>query len=106
MPNAQKSLFQKLTANTATTLLTCPSSTVFSIAHVNIANIDATNADSVEVWVTRSATDIYEIKGVAIAAKSVFRVEGPLVLEAGDVLKIKAVTANRLDVRVSYLSIT
>ncbi|MEI7585572.1 hypothetical protein [Runella sp.] len=106
MPTAQKSFLQKLTTATASTLLTCPAATVYSIAHINIANIDAANADSVEVWVTRSATDIYDIKGVIIPAKAAYRVEGPFILEASDVLKIKAATANRLDVRVSYLSIT
>jgi hypothetical protein len=106
MPNVQKSIMQKLTVNTAVTLLTCPAATVCSIANINIANIDATNADSIEIWITRSGVDIFKAKGVSVPIKASFVDEGPLVLQAADVLKVKAATANRLDVIVSYLEIT
>jgi hypothetical protein len=106
MPNSPKPIFQKLTVNTAVTLLTCPSNTKYNVARLNICNIHATDSDTVEVWVTRSSVDIYEIKGVTIGIKTSFKIDGPIVLEAGDILKVKAATANRIDVVGSYLEIT
>lgn len=105
MPNTYKPIFQKLTVNTTVTLLTCPSSTTINIARITICNI-STSSDIFELCITRSGTDYFEAKGVSVPGSAMFKVEGPIILEAGDILKVKASNANRLDVVGSYLAIT
>lgn len=105
MPNSFKPILQKLTVNTNVTLLTCPVGTVINIARLTICNI-STSSDTFELWINRSGTDFYESKGVSIPVSASFKVEGPLILESGDILRIKATTANRLDVVGSYMEIT
>jgi hypothetical protein len=105
MPNTYKSILQKLTTNAFVTLLTCPANTVVNIARLNVVNIASSN-DSFELCVTRSGVDYFEIKGVTVPVAASFKVEGPIILEAGDTLRIKATTANRLDVVGSYLAIS
>jgi hypothetical protein len=102
MPKEKKNILQKLTSTSFVTLLTCPANTKIDVARLNVANI-AGVADSFELCITRSGTDFFEQKGLVVPSSASFKVEGPIILEAGDTLRIKAATANRLDVVGSYL---
>jgi hypothetical protein len=102
MPIQKKSILQKLTSTSFVTLLTCPANSEIDIARLNIANI-AGVSDSFELCVTRGGTDFFEQKGLIVPASASFKVEGPIILEPGDTIRIKAATANRLDVVGSYL---
>jgi hypothetical protein len=107
MANTFKSTPVKLTATTATTLYTVPSLTTSIVKSLYVSNIDATSPATIDVYFTRSATDYYIIKGASVAVTTTLQVvTESLVLQASDVLKVKASVANRLDCTVSYLEIT
>lgn len=106
MANTYKGAVQKLTASTTTSVYTCPSSTISVVNLITICNIDSSNSDTIEISIDRSGTVYYINKGASIVATTTLTISGPIVLQAGDILKFKAATANRLDVTVSLLEIT
>lgn len=100
MPVTSKPITAKLTTNAATTIYTCPASTRATVSLVFLANISATNLETVEVSIRRSgdATDFFLNKGLTIAAGSTQQIPGPLSLSAGDTLRVKSGNANTIDV--------
>lgn len=107
MANTFKSTGVKLTATTATTLYTVPSATTAIIKSLYVSNIDVAATATIDVYVTSGGTDYYIIKGASVPVSTTLQViTESLVLEAADVLKVKASAADKLDCFTSYLEIT
>lgn len=106
MPDTYKKILTKLTASTTTTVYTCPSGTTAIVNLISIANISATNLETVEICINGGGSDTFINKGATIAAGSTMQLPGPYVLVAGDTLKIKSGNANTIDVVGALVEIT
>ena len=70
-----------------------------------IANIDGTNAASIDVWITRSSADYYLAKTISVPADATLVVIDKnmgLYLMESDILKIQASAAGDLSAVCSY----
>jgi len=84
----------------ATSLVTA--STYNTIIGIKVANVTASTQIFVNVYVTVSGSDYYLAKNVPIpAGSSLELIEGKVVIQSGDVLKIVSDTATSCDVWVS-----
>jgi hypothetical protein len=108
MPSVYNSFAVNLTTNAATTVYTSPANTATIINFITLSNVDASNADTVEICVRKSGAgaDVFLNKGLSINVGTTLTIPGPINLAAGDILKIKATTANRIDAYGSFLQIT
>ena len=109
MPNTFKSAGNKLTTASETTLYTTPSATTTILKSLYAGNIDAVSSVQFDVYITKSGSgiDVYVIKGAIIPIQSSLQViTEPIVLETGDVLKVKASVADDIDTFLSYMEIT
>lgn len=107
MANTFKRTGVKLTATTATNVYTVPSATTAIVKSLYVSNIDTSATATIDVYVTYSSTDYYIIKGATVPVSTTLQViTESLVLQASDVLKVKASAANRLDCYATYLEIT
>ena len=110
MANTYKNKGASLTATTLTTVYTCPSATVAIVMKINCANTDVSTDTSVSVsWSDASASaDFFLCKGTILPMKSSLKVgdEEPIILEAGDTLKVQAGDANKIDVTLAILEIS
>ena len=95
-----------LTTTSATTLYTCPASTQ-AIVNSILVSEDSGNADTITVTLT-NGSDVYSLfKVKAVAANATEELlTGPLVLQATEILKVTAATANRLHVVASIAEVT
>ena len=92
-------------AASAVSLLTCGSNKLQKINSLVIANIDRTNAATIDVWVTRSSADYYIAKTISVTADATLVVIDKnmgLYLTESDVLKIQASAAGDLSATCSY----
>ena len=92
-------------AASAVSLLTCGSNKLQKINSLIIANIDGTNAATIDVWVTRSSADYYIAKTISVPADATLVVIDKnmgLYLMESDVLKIQASAAGDLSATCSY----
>ena len=92
-------------ATSAVSLLTCGSNKLQKINSLIIANIDGTNAATIDVWVTRSSVDYYIAKTISVPADATLVVIDKnmgLYLIESDVLKIQASAAGDLSATCSY----
>jgi|TARA_Y100000996_G_scaffold305673_1_gene242670 hypothetical protein len=92
-------------AASAVSLLTCGSNKLQKINSLIIANIDGTNAATIDVWVTRSSADYYIAKTISVPADATLVVIDKnmgLYLTENDVLKIQASAAGDLSATCSY----
>ena len=92
-------------AASAVSLLTCGSNKLQKINSLIIANIDGTNAATIDVWVTRSSADYYIAKTISVPADETIVVIDKnmgLYLTENDVLKIQASAAGDLSATCSY----
>jgi hypothetical protein len=92
-------------AASAVSLLTCGSNKLQKINSLVIANIDGTNAATIDVWVTRSSADYYIAKTISVPADATLVVIDKnmgLYLTENDVLKIQASAAGDLSATCSY----
>ena len=92
-------------AASAVSLLTCGSNKLQKINSLIIANIDGTNAATIDVWVTRSSVDYYIAKTISVPADATLVVIDKnmgLYLIESDVLKIQASAAGDLSATCSY----
>ena len=96
-----------LTADTVTTLYTCPSVTTAIVTSILVSE-DSGNADTITVTLTNSAAAIFSLfKVKAVGANTTVELlTRPLVVEESEVLKVKAATADRLHVVVSLLELS
>lgn len=106
MANNYKNSKVDLTSTSITTLYTCPASTTAIVKSILVSE-DSGNADTITLTIT-SGSDVfslYKVKAVG-ANGTVELLTAPLVVQASEVLKVTAATANRLHVVASYLEIT
>ena len=92
-------------AASAVSLLTCGSNKVQKINSLVIANIDGSNAASIDVWITRSSADYYLAKTISVPADATLVVIDKnvgLYITEDDVLKIQASAAGDLSAVCSY----
>jgi len=92
-------------AASAVSLLTCGSNKLQKINSLVIANIDGTNAATIDVWVTRSSADYYIAKTISVPADATLVVIDKnmgLYLVESDILKIQASAAGDLSATCSY----
>jgi hypothetical protein len=106
MANNYKNSKVDLTSTSITTLYTCPASTTAIMKSILVSE-DSGNADTITLTIT-SGSDVfslYKVKAVG-ANGTVELLTAPLVVQASEILKVTAATANRLHVVASYLEIT
>ena len=106
MANNYKNSKVDLSSTSITTLYTCPASTTALVKSIFVSE-DSGNADTITLTIT-SGSDVfslYKVKAVG-ANGTVELLTAPLVVQASEILKVTAATANRLHVVASYLEIT
>jgi hypothetical protein len=108
MPNTYKSFALNLTTNTVTNIYTVPVGRTVILKSFYVANV-STLSDTVEICMRKSGAgaDVFLLKGASIGVATTMQAAiDSIVLEVGDILKVKAGTANRLDIVVSFLEIS
>ena len=105
MSNTYKSTFFDLTTTNQTTVYTVPAGVKALVRTIQLTN--HTGNTNVEVFVTdTSATLTVEIAHITMSARSTENfAKGTIVLDAGDIIKITADTANRITGTISALEI-
>ena len=106
MANNYKNSKVDLTSTSITTLYTCPASTTAIMKSILVSD-DSGSGDTITLTITSGSDvfSIYKVKAVG-ANGTVELLTAPLVVQASEVLKVTAATANRLHVVASYLEIT
>jgi hypothetical protein len=92
----------------ASTLFTVAGSTTATVIGLSVANTTESSITA-DIYITRSATDYYLVKGAFINAGSTFIASGgdeKMVLIAGDALKVVSSAATSVDVIASVLNLT
>jgi hypothetical protein len=100
-----KLAFDADVAASAVSLLAGQSDKIMKINSLVIANIDGTNAASIDVWITRSSTDYYLAKTISVPADATLVVIDKnmgLYITEDDTLKIQASAAGDLSAVCSY----
>ena len=106
MANKYKNSKVELTSTSITTLYTCPASTTAIMKSILVSD-DSGSGDTITLTITSGSDvfSIYKVKAVG-ANGTVELLTAPLVVQASEILKVTAATANRLHVVASYLEIT
>ena len=96
-----------LTSTGVTVLYTCAALTTGIVKSILVSE-DSGNADTITVTLTTAAGAVFSLfKTKAIGANTTFQLlSAPLVVQAGEILKVTAATAARLHVVASILEIT
>ena len=95
------------TTTNITTLYTCAALTTGIVKSI-IVSEDSNNADTITLTITDASSAVFSIyKTKAVSANgTVELLTAPLVVQASEILKVTAATANRLHVVASILEIT
>ena len=106
MDNTYTNAKVDLTSISETTLYTCAASTTAIVKSILVSE-DSGNADTITLTLT-SGSDVYSLfKTKSISSNGTTELlSAPLVLQATEILKVTAATANRLHVVASILEIT
>ena len=96
-----------LTTTNITTLYTCAALTTGIVKSILVSE-DSNNADTITLTITDASSAVFSIyKTKAVSANgTVELLTAPLVVQASEILKVTAATANRLHVVASILDIT
>ena len=96
-----------LTTTNITTLYTCAALTTGIVKSI-IVSEDSNNADTITLTITDASSAVFSIyKTKAVSANgTVELLTAPLVVQASEILKVTAATANRLHVVASILEIS
>lgn len=108
MASVFTSYFAKDVGVTPLTLTTVAASTTTTLIGLSVANTSAADI-TVDVYVTRSATNVYIIKGATVPVGSTFIMSGgdqKVVLVASDALKVVSSAAASADAIASVLEMT
>ena len=108
MANTFTSYVARNVGTTPVALVTVASATQTTVIGMTIANTTA-SAITADVYITRSATNYYVVKGATIQAGTSFVPVGgdqKIVLTASDILYVVTNTATSADVVMSVLNIT
>lgn len=113
MANTFKLKTDTAVGTTLTTVYTVPGSTTTIVIGCTLANIHATANLNADVQIVTAASsgengdDVYVIKGVPVPNSSSLEIiEGKIVLETGDAIKVRSDTASSVDVALSVLEQT
>tara|TARA_R100000656_G_scaffold106746_1_gene78950 strand:- start:57 stop:404 length:348 start_codon:yes stop_codon:yes gene_type:complete len=115
MANTFKLKTDTAVGTTLTTVYTVPSSpaTTTIVIGCTLANIHASANLNADVQIVTAASsgengdDVYVIKGVPVPNSSSLEIiEGKIVLETGDAIKVRSDTASSIDVALSVLEQT
>jgi len=90
-----------LTTTNVTTVLTCPSDATIIVKALQTSHQAASNVD-VDVFLQKSGGSDVEISHAQLNKSFINMVSSSLNLEASDVLKVQADTANQITGAVSY----
>ena len=103
MANNYKNSKVDLTSTSITTLYTCPASTTAIMKSILVSD-DSGSGDTITLTITSGSDvfSIYKVKAVG-ANGTVELLTAPLVVQASEILKVTAATANRLHVVLSAL---
>ena len=106
MANNYKNSKVDLTSTNITTLYSCPTSTTAIMKSILVSD-DSGSGDTITLTITSGSDvfSIYKVKAVG-ANGTVELLIAPLIVQASEILKVTAATANRLHVVASYLEIT
>jgi len=107
MANIYKNAMFDLTTTDKTTVYTCPTNRTALIKSIQITNIHSGSVE-VEAFATDSSDSDaeHEIAHISLGSKTVENLaKNVIVLESGDVLKLKAASTNNIAGIVSYLEI-
>jgi hypothetical protein len=106
MANLYKNAGFDLTTTDLTTIYTVPALRTAIVKSIQISNEHSSN-NLVEIFVTdSSASATFEIYHVSMDADSTANgLLAPLVLEAGDILKMQTANADKIEGMISYLEI-
>jgi len=106
MANTFKSYLASATGTGAVTVRTVASGTQTVAVGINLANI-LTSQIKVSAYITRGSTDYYIVKNAPIPAQGALSVlDGKIILEAADVVKVISDTGSSVDTVLSVLEIT
>ena len=106
MANTFKSYLASATGTGEVTVRTVASGTQTVAVGINLANILTTQITA-SAYITRGSTDYYIVKDAPIPAQGALSVlDGKIILEAADVVKVICNTASGLDTMLSVLEIT
>ena len=108
MANTFTSYLNKNVGTSAATVVTVGASTQTTVIGLSCSNT-TTSPVTVDVYVTRSGTDVYIVKGATVpVGGSLVAVGGDqkLVLITGDALKVVSSAASSVDAITSVLNIT
>jgi|TARA_R110000824_G_C15160036_1_gene671809 hypothetical protein len=106
MANTFKSYLASATGTGAVTVRTVAAGTQTVAVGINLANILTTQITA-SAYITRGSTDYYIVKDAPIPAQGALSVlDGKIILEAADVVKVICNTASGLDTMLSVLEIT
>ena len=113
MANTFKLKTDTAVGTTLTTVYTVPGSTTTIVIGCTLANIHASANLNADVQIVTAASsgengdDVYVIKGVPVPNSSSLEIiEGKIVLETGDAIKVRSDTASSIDVALSVLEQT
>jgi hypothetical protein len=108
MPNVYTNYKVDLTTTDATAIYTVPTATTALIKSIRVSNDDASNACTLTLTLTDSATAVFSLeKDKSIAAKtSTELLSELLVAKESEIIKATAQNANDLHIIISVLEIT
>lgn len=95
-----------LTSTDVTTLYTCATATTAIVKSI-IVSEDSGNADTITVTLTNDTSVFSLFKTKSVSANGTIELlTAPLIVQASEILKVTAATANRLHVVASILEVT
>ena len=107
MANTYTNAKVDLTTTNVTTLYTCAALTTGIVKSILVSE-DSGNADTITATLTNASSAIFSLfKVKSVSANATLELlSAPLVVQAGEILKVTAATADRLHVVASILEIT
>ena len=105
MANTYKNAFYDPTVTTAVTVYTVPANTTALVKNIQLTNEGGSKVVKVSVTDTSASTD-YQIAYASIIGATICNLaKAPIVLEAGDILKIQTTDTTGISAIISYLEI-
>ena len=107
MANTYTNAKVDLTTTNVTTLYTCAALTTGIVKSILVSE-DSGNADTITATLTNASSAIFSLfKVKSVSANATLELlSAPLVVQAGEILKVTAATADRLHVVASILEVT
>ena len=110
MANTFKSYLASATGTSDATVVTVAANTQTVAVGINLANILTSQIKAsvyITSYITRGSTDYYIVKNAPIPAQGALSVlDGKIILEAADVVKVISDTGSSVDTVLSVLEIT